>query len=244
MTIGKLINFVIAGLLLWGQVAIAATSEGAIIQETVQLLYSNNRKEAKKAEQELIAQHAALIRDLTESIKMHQVELGKINDPLRAGDILHGIEASINVLGEMRSVEAITVLTEMISFPQVVPDNIPKNARAAWDGYRQFRYSLWHAIETLEDDLDRHPAAKALVKIGEPCLPAVVEKLMVNQTFHPRLLVLVGVLGQEGAESLLSRRLDGTTDEKTRKPYEMALEYIRKGQIRPSKKQGDAGKTQ
>ncbi len=238
MVTERRIAFVIAAVLCGGQAATGAQPDDVAVQKPVQQLYSSDRGDAEKAEAELIAQRAALIRDLIESIKMHQAELRELHDPIRAGNRLLGIEASINVLGEMRAVEAIPILAEMISFPRVIHDDVPKELHRVWRLYSRPPGGVLHVIDSWEDDIARHPAARALVKIGEPGIPAVVEQLMGYQTIHPCLLVLVGLRGQDGAEALLTERLEKTTDEKVKKRYEITLEYLRKGMIPPSELQG------
>ena len=67
----------------------------------------------------------------------------------------------MELLGEMRAVEAVDLLTDLIAFPVSRP----------WQ-----RYSINPLSDTARTIDKGLPAAAALVKIGEPSIPAIIEK--------------------------------------------------------------------
>jgi len=232
MRVARRVTVLTAALLFGCQVVLGASSDKVDIRTRIQHLYSSDRAVAKEAENDLIGQRVALTHELIEGIEKHQAELREIDDPIRARDILRGIDASVNVLGEMRSVEAVPILAAMIGFPRVIPEDIPAGLHRAWGAYNGSLIMSVRLIETWEDDIGRYSAASALVKIGEPCIPAVIEQLMGYQTIHPCLLVLVGLRGAEGTEALLTQLLEETADEKKKARYAITLEYLRKGMVK------------
>jgi len=131
------------------------------------------------------------------------------------------VHSAIFVLGEMRAVEAIEVLVGHIGFP-LVREPCPPWYPARGAGMGQ---SYGHLREAGR----AYPAAAALIKIGEPCLEAVTEKLgstddVVHE--HACLAVLVGLREVAVVEEMLKRAAEKETDTKKKKRFQLSLQTL------------------
>jgi len=122
------------------------------------------------------------------------------------------VMAAVQILGEMRAVEAAKPLVDIIRYPDVRPPWGPRqyNSRTPWPK-RMWPLPWWSAPE-------EGSVCEALVKIGRPCLPAVLETL--SWTDDPThtgrcLQVLYFVLGRDGAESALRAAVAGKEEAPT-----------------------------
>ncbi len=116
------------------------------------------------------------------------------------------VMAAVELLGEMRAVEAAEPLAAIIGYPDVRPPGGPP--------FRRFIHKTpwpvpwWSAPE-------EGSIAEALIKIGRPCLPAVLKKLGETSNpveTEPCLKVLFLLTGRDGAESALKGAGAGKED--------------------------------
>lgn len=164
--------------------------------------------EVKQARDELVAARKVLVGDLVAIIKEKKNRLRK-----RAS-----VEAAMFVLGEMRAVEAVEVLVDHIGFPYVHEGG----------GYAPLEVEggMWH--KGLKGIGRIYAAAQALIKIGEPCIESIMNKLSVTEGMNERLAcfgVLVDLKGEATGQSMLKDAIEGETESKKKERLQRSLEF-------------------
>lgn len=144
----------------------------------------------------------ALVRRTKEDmLAAHNERVQSLIDVIEDEDFLWNwpstVMAAVEVLGEMRAVEASERLVAIIGYPAIRPPGGPP--------VRQFIHRTPWPTPWWSPP-DERTVADALLRVGRPSLPAVVEKL--GETSNPVeieacLQVLFFLTGREGAESAL-----------------------------------------
>ena len=166
----------------------------------IERLLSGDVQEIRKVRDELLADRADLIARL--------VSIIQDEDNLRTRYV--SVSAAMFILGEMRATEAVEPLVKHIAFPWVVPPGgeprpgppLGSSVVRPW----------WRAQET-------HPAVEALVKIGEPCLPEVLNKLASTGGGSEEascLCLLVGLRERDVVAEILKDAIEKETDTERR----------------------------
>jgi len=128
------------------------------------------------------------------------------------------VGAAMFVLGKMRAIEAAETLAANVAFPDVLPGR----AEYLKARVRRPAYPLGHL------PLSRRPAAEALVNIGEPSLPAVIEKLATtgNVTEQVACLQVLHELRGDDSARALEHALACQEDPKKRERLRNSLEFL------------------
>jgi len=170
-------------------------------------LSSGQREVRDQAVRDLLAERAALVAQLTAMINEQQ------DWEERSGQA----KAAAYLLGEMRAVEAVPALVESINLERA-GDGSMVPAPLAPVSFAE----LW----TL-------PAVQALVKIGEPCLDAVMSRLRGDGPGPTQpgvgpycLRVLVELRGVQGAAETLVAAITAEPDVDRRKPLNASLQFL------------------
>ena len=203
----------------------AGASRSSIASSTVQQLFSPDSSARDKAEQEILNSR----KELTEAL------VAVIKDEKNRTLAVHrdSVLRAVYILGDMRAVEAIDVLTEYINL-----DDTP------WlTGPRPFDEIVSSDQPCFADhftnDLGRWRTAEALVKIGEPCIPAVLKRLSdansEDYSLETCVRVLLELRGREGAAALVRGVLPKEQDAHKRKQLQNALDLIVKAKGPPEK---------
>jgi len=177
----------------------------------IERLLSKDGQEIYAARNELLAAKKDLIAKLIDIIKEKENLLN--NQP--------SVRAAIFILGEMRAVEAIDVLVDQIGFPRIYEGEA---GIVGLEGGTMFHRGLKNIGKV-------YPAAGALIKIGEPCLDAVVTKLASTVgIFEPKacLGVLVGLRGRDSTAEMLKAAIERETDAKKKERLESSLDMLAK----------------
>jgi len=163
----------------------------------------------QEAESELLAARAKLIADLSGIIRDHE------NQRRRKASV----EAAMFILGEMRAPEAAGVLASYIAFPHQLPS----------DGQRR-------VVVISGVGLMHWPAAEALIKIGMPCVPAVLDKLADTDNSDQGeacLAVLHALLERDSVSEVLGKAIARERDAKRRFRLEAGLRLLSDGKVTP-----------
>lgn len=128
------------------------TCLGADVADATSRLLSKDHKKREEAQHQILQSRSATIEQLIQIIKGAPKKRSDDDSVIRA----------MKLLGEMRAVEAIDVLTELIAFPYVRP----------WQQVDAI-FSPADASATIDKG---YPAAAALVKIGKPCIPSIIDR--------------------------------------------------------------------
>jgi hypothetical protein len=166
-----------------------------------------------EAKTELLAARAKLIADLSAIIRDHENQLWR-----RAS-----VHAAILILGEMRAPEAAEVLASYIAFPQQLP---PAGRRP---------------VVISAGSTTHWPAAEALIKIGMPCVPALLDKLAQTDNTDEGeacLAVLHALRERDSVWELLEKAIARETDAGRRFRLEAGLALLSEGKVTPL---GDLG---
>jgi hypothetical protein len=131
-----------------------------------QALLSNDREGRVQARRELAEDRRDLIAKLSRAIE----------EKTQRTSNEHVVGELMSVLGDMQATEAIDVLVKHISYPRTA--KIDDRVR---DGVSGFSF------------IDSGPAVDALVRIGEPCVDAVIWKIRTTKVQEERI-ACVGVL--------------------------------------------------
>jgi hypothetical protein len=162
-----------------------------------------------EAKTELLAARAKLIADLSAIIRDHE------NQRQRTASV----RSAMFILGEMRAPEAAEVLASYIGFPQQLPS----------DGQR-------HVVVTRGGSGRSWPAAEALIKIGMPCVPAVLDKLaQTDSTYDGEacLAVLDALRQRDSVSEVLEKAIARQRDAGRRFRLEAGLELLSGGEVTP-----------
>jgi len=163
----------------------------------------------EEAQSELLAARAKLISDLSAIIRDHENQLWRTAS----------VSVAMSILGEMRAPEAAEVLASYIAFPQVLPS----------DGRR-----LVMIVST--GSTTHWRAAEALIKIGAPCVPAVVDKLAHTDNSDEGeacLAVLHALLERDSVSQVLEKAIARERDAKSRSRLEAGLTLLSEGKVTP-----------
>jgi hypothetical protein len=169
----------------------------------VERLLAGGSKEIGAARAQLIAARKRLIKQLIEIITEEQNRRGK-----RAV-----VNSAMLVLGEMRAVEAVDVLVEYIGFPELIAPG----------------WATPHQIGGMGRGTHRLPAVDALIKIGEPCLDAVMGKLAGTESGLAQkacLRVLRGLRDREYVIYMLEKAVEKEKDPKRIENLQRAIERL------------------
>jgi hypothetical protein len=186
----------------------AAAEEKPSEHSAAERLLSQEGGQLEEAQSELLAARAKLIADLSGIIRDHE------NQRHRTA----AVHSAMFILGEMRAPEAAEVLAEYIGFPQVLPPGrgilvIPGGMGRRW-----------------------RPAAEALIKIGAPCVPAVVDKLAHTDNSDEGeacLAVLDALRKRDSVSQVLEKAIARERDAKRRSRLEAGLSLLSEGQVAP-----------
>ena len=136
------------------------------------------------------------------------------------------VEASIGLLGEMRAVEAVDLLVDVIRYPECAhPDAKSVEEIACTLRSRRGRGSLSTGFGAIEE---QYPAVRALIRIGEPCLDKVIERIA-NQNFtgarDPLVVVLKGLKPHAAVRKRIEDAITAASGHR-RENLEQALKFL------------------
>lgn len=154
----------------------------------VQRLMSKDGEVLYTARDELVAGRKELIGQLIDIIRKKE---NRIYNKTR-------VRAAMYILGEMRAVEAVEVLVEHLGFPHTGEGGVV----------------VMHGGmlgSSLKAAGKMYPGVDALIKIGEPCLDAVVAKLESPVIVRPYVAVLVGLRGRDWTVETLKTAMEKET---------------------------------
>ncbi len=192
-------------LALLGLCVIAALSIGAGQaqgqESALKRLLSNEPTTRLQAQQELLAARTDLISQL----------IGIVDSEENQQTRRESVRATMFILGEMRATQAVSVLVQYIAFADE-----PTVVTAA-------PYRLGSR------PLEQMPAVQALVKIGEPCLKAVINKLAT--TYHVTeqkccIRVLIELRERDAASAMLVDAIAEEADLKKRERLHSSLDML------------------
>jgi len=199
---------IIAGVAMASLVALRPGASGGM-PPLVEGLRAERAADRRQAEEELLARRRRTVAGLVELLRDRDVLANR-----RAV-----AQSAIYLLGEMRAVEAVPALVDIVAYPAGV---------SGPEGHRMFEVPpaprLWW-----REPPERSPAT-ALIKIGHPCLPAVVEKLRQTGSLTEMkacLDVLYRLLERERALDELQTALDAAETEDERAGLRRAVEWMR-----------------
>ncbi len=140
------------------------------------------------------------------------------------------VELSMRLLGKIRAIEAVPELVSLVGLPKVYYVVMAGSANGAKDDNGDVYQGDWQiAPQRWEDSLDLFPAVGALVAIGEPSIPPVLDKLRVSDDpleIGPCVGVLVQLKGRTDSGLLLTRTALEEKDEARRSHLVSALTYL------------------
>jgi hypothetical protein len=179
----------------------------------------------------LISTDAAVVeRARGEIVAIHKERVGALIYIIKDNDLLWNkpptVGAAVQILGEMRAVEAAEPLAAIIGYPDIRPPGGPP--------FRQYVHRTpwptpwWSAP-------DEGSVADSLLKIGRPCLPAVLTKLSeTDSTIETELClkVLFFLTDRDGAASALRAAGAGKEGAQAAR-LAKALESVKKAPERP-----------
>lgn len=194
-----------------GSLISASTVLGSKKAWALQRLLSNEWTEIKEARDELVTARKSLIAGLIKIVEQKENRIKK--EP--------SVRAAIFVMGEMRAVEAIEMLVDHIGFPYVQEGgDEPRPGPPA--GMGSLKRGLRGAQKT-------YPAVAALVKIGEPCLGAVITKIASTENVNERkacLGVLLGLRQRDFIIKMLDDTINNETDAEKRDRLQNSLNML------------------
>jgi len=177
----------------------------------VERLLSKESEEIYEAQNELIRARKDLIARLINIVDEKENRLTR-----RAS-----VRATIFILGEMRAVEAVQVLVGHIGFPYVYEYTAGESIPVDADGG-----TLWRGIKGIQKT---YPAVKALIKIGEPSLDDVINKLSSTDHLTEQkacLGVLVGLRQRDSVIEMLKDAIKKETDTKKKDRLQRGLDLL------------------
>jgi hypothetical protein len=134
--------------------------ESGSASDRFQRLLSKDREARLQARRELVEDRKALIAQLSSAIQEKAQQTS--NE--------HVVRELMSVLGDIRATEAIDVLVRHIGYPRTA-----KIDDRTHDGITGFSF------------MDSGPAVDALVRIGEPCVDAVIWKIRTTKVREERV---------------------------------------------------------
>jgi hypothetical protein len=173
-------------------------------QPPVARLLSDDYNTIEQAKRELFADRAHLISQL----------VSIVDDEQNLRTKTYSVEAAMLALGDMRAIKAIPVLVAHIGFPDIVPpgSTFSGDIMKSFGGFHR-TMSFGHPYSGAPQVW---PAVAALIKIGEPCLPQVITKLVnADNVFdiNACLGVLLGLRDRPTIAAMLRDAMDKETDE-------------------------------
>jgi len=142
------------------------------------------------------------------------------------------VRLSMLLLGSVRAVEAVPALVGIVAWPSVNYKTGAGRAEAAEaveerefvnGGGRNMPHTWGHF------DLHSMPAVEALVSVGHPCIPAVLDKLRLSDNrpeIEACLRVVVELDGRTGCGVLLAQEALDEKDGARQRRLTMALQYL------------------
>ena len=172
------------------------TLSGTRKTSTLERLLSNDVNVIEEAKDELITTRKHLIDGLIKIVNQKENRIKREAS----------VRAAIIVLGEMRAMEAVELLVDNIGFPYVMePLSEPRPGPPA--GMGTIRPGLNGIQKT-------YPAIGSLLKIGEPCLNAVINKMASTENVNEQkacLGVLIGLHHRDFIIKMLNDKLNKET---------------------------------
>ena len=213
-----------------------------VLALSVALGHSEIRAQGAKAREsasiELLQSDCASIRDvakkriLEERKKMISELVEMIDDAENHTYRPDTVTKSIETLGETRAVDGIDVLVKYIGYPFVMHPDAGEGAIPEGGGRNRppvpFRYS---AVKF------RYPAAKALIHIGTPCIPKVIEKAAETESGHERR-VCVAVLRELDPHSRAREAVQKVLDQEKNVLRRQHLQWVRNELAKPPEPEG------
>ena len=149
-----------------------------------------------------------------------------INDPIAQRDSPAEVLAAISALGDLGGPDGVGALAANIAYPFVLAD-LPPGATAIDDAGALIEMGMFGPDGRLNKRA--FPAVKALVRIGDVCIPDVLHKLVVADYADERnacLDVLVELRGHDVVEAMLRNELDSAASDETRRRIMYSLEML------------------
>ncbi|MHC4646344.1 MAG: hypothetical protein ACYTBJ_12660 [Planctomycetota bacterium] len=177
----------------------------------IERLLVDDSQTIKQAQDELVAARKELISRLVDII-------GKVENRVKKRA---SVRAAMYVLGEMRAVEGIDVLVEHIAFPWV------REPWPEWYPGPGVSGGTWQ--KGLKGIGKIFPAVDALIKIGEPCLGRVMQKLVSTDRMLEEdacLGVLVGLREKMVVEQMLKEGAEKEPDPSKKKRFVRSLQTL------------------
>ena len=170
----------------------------------VERLMSKDGQEVAAAQNELVASRKTLIGQLIQIIEDKENRVYNKTS----------VQTAMYILGEMRALEAIDVLVEQLGFPFTENGGV-----TVMHGGMMF--------QRLEDAGRMYPGVDALIKIGEPCLDAVLakQKSPVRRA-TPYVAVMVALRGREWTAQTLKATMQEETDLEKKKWLQRSLDVL------------------
>jgi len=208
---------VVVGVLLLFSALLAGAGDASDPWEirAVRGICSPDEKVREKAQRDILEARAGMVAELVNIVKEEKArtELAQRCSALRA----------VYLLGELRAVEGSEVLSQFIEYSQrvgrsgeyvLVSEGLPR--------YKDYYTRL----------LGEWATVGALVKIGEPCIPAVMKRLS-EANVGPSVYeacgrVLLELRGRDGASAILKEALMKETDLKKRESLTAAYDWVTK----------------
>lgn len=188
------------------------TVSGTKETSALKRLLSNDFNEIKEAQDEIVTSRKNLISGLINIVEQKENRIKKESS----------VRAAIFILGEMRAVEAVQVLVGHIGFPHVTEQwREPTPGPPA--GMGTIRSGLSGIQKT-------YPAVGALIKIGEPCLGHVIDKLSSTDNISEQkacLGVLVGLRQRDSVIHMLKDAINKETDTKKKDRLQSSLDLLK-----------------
>ncbi len=205
-------TLVLVAVLLGGAVLLCIGSAQSQPNEAaVRRLLSDDETTREQAKQELFAARTDLISQLISIVDNEQ------NQQTRR----ESVRAAMFILGEMRALEAVDVLVTCVAFPYVLPSG---------EEPASVRVTIARRTHLLgSGPLDERPAIEALVKIGEPCLKAIIGKLATTYDVREQaacIRVLIELRERDAASAMLGDAIAQETDLKKRERLHNSLDML------------------
>jgi hypothetical protein len=172
----------------------------------VERLMSKDGQEIAAARDELLASRKMLIAQLIDIV----------DDEEDRAHNKASVETAMYILGEMRALEAIDVLVDHLGFPFTENGGI-----TVMHGGMMF--------QRLEDAGRMYPGVDALIKIGEPCLDAVLakQKSPVRRA-TPYVAAMVVLRGRDWTRETLKTTMEEEPDVEKKKWLKRSLDVLTK----------------
>ncbi len=170
-------------------------------EPAIKRLLSNDASTREEAKQELLTARTDLISQLISIVDSEQ------NHQTRR----ESVRATMFILGEMRAMQAVSVLVKYVAFAD------ERTVRTAWTDRLGSR------------PLSQMPAVQALVKIGEPCLKAIISKLATTYDVREQaacIRVLIKLRERDAASAMLVEAAAKEQNTKKRERLHNSLDML------------------